>query len=129
MTTTTGPVNVDRALSRSAGILLPVIITPAAWELSVRWTKEDAKETGAVDQDETGRLWDVLTMAAGAARRAGANAVEASFTVFRVPRGVPYLGDSDDDELADMYRAHMVQPLTVIVGGTPTTVTISLDEE
>lgn len=40
----------------------PVLLTRAAWEDCVAWSQEDSQSTGAVEQSETGRLWDVLWM-------------------------------------------------------------------
>lgn len=56
-------VEVPADLARQAGLRWPVALTAAAWADSVAWTAaaEDAKPS-ATGQDETGRLWDVLTM-------------------------------------------------------------------
>lgn len=128
---TTTSVAVDPNLAREAGFVVPVVLTPAAWNEAVAWSDADTDETGAVGQSETGRLWDVLHMARRATgpthRFAGVTCKD--FTVLRVPREVPYAGDSDDDELAEDYRSLMPVWMVAIVGGTPTTVTISLDHE
>jgi hypothetical protein len=134
MTVATGPVTVDPTLARDARFRMPVVITRAAWDEAVTWTDRDTDETGAL-QDEAGRLMDVLRMAAVAVRaieRAAARAgqrdvIETLFTVHRIPRGVPYLGDDDDGD--GSYEALTVASMYVIVGGTPATVTISLDDE
>jgi hypothetical protein len=70
--------------ARDAGIKVPVALTRAVWVGCVEWTRADADRTGAI-QDETGRLWDVLTMAAGAVR-ASRNRRRAEFTLWRVDR-------------------------------------------
>lgn len=125
--TITTPVTIDSVTAREAGFLVPVVITREAWESAIAWTDADTTETG-MPQDETGRLWDVLYLAAIAVRRAQRTpgAICEAFTVERIPRGVRYPGDDEPDP---RYLAAMVEPLTVIVGGTPTTVTISLDKE
>jgi hypothetical protein len=51
------------ALAAEQGIRYPVAIAAHAWAAAVAW------DHGAM-QDETGRQWDVLTMAAHALRRA-----------------------------------------------------------
>ncbi len=58
---TTTPVTITPTLAREVGFTVPVTLTPAAWEAAVAWTDADTEETGAY-QDETGRLWDVLSM-------------------------------------------------------------------
>lgn len=68
-----------------AGFTVPVALTATAWADCVAWDEhaEAAKPT-ATGQDETGRLWDVLTMARLAAQNsAGASRVD--FVVLRVP--------------------------------------------
>ncbi|WP_256789866.1 hypothetical protein [Frankia sp. AvcI1] len=126
---TTLPIEVAPQFARAAGFRHRVIITAAAWNATVAWSDLDTEQTGAL-QDEVGREMDVLTMAAAAVRaaeRAGQRGVlDAPFTVRRIPRGVPYLGDDDED---GAYEALTVVGMYVIVGGTPTTVTISLDDE
>jgi hypothetical protein len=82
-------VEVPGELARQAGFNRPVAMTAAAWADAVEWTDdtEAAKPTWTA-QDETGRLWDVLTMAA---RKAPAGDQRLAFRVLRVPatgRGV-----------------------------------------
>ncbi|ARL50555.1 DUF6573 family protein [Burkholderia pseudomallei] len=70
--------------AREAGFHIPVALTAAAWSDCVAWSNEDSQRQ--VQQDEAGRLWDVLWMASLAARRApGAETV--LFSLYRVPRG------------------------------------------
>lgn len=71
------------AMAREAGFKVPVAMTAAAWEDSVRWDETDSSRQ--VHQDQAGRLWDVLWMAFMAARRSGGSQV--SFELYRVPRG------------------------------------------
>lgn len=56
----------DRA--KEAGWRIPVALTSAVYEDCVAWSEEDTTRTG-MPQDESGRLWDVLWMAALAAKR------------------------------------------------------------
>jgi len=71
-------------LAREAGFKLPVAMTAAAWADCVAWSEEDTRRKRC-PQDETGRLWDVLFMAAQAARRR-ANTPDRLFQLLRVPR-------------------------------------------
>jgi hypothetical protein len=125
-------VTVSSGFAARAGFQLPVVLTRAAWDEAVTWTAEDTRETG-VPQDEAGRLWDVLWMASRtlkpASRIPEGSAIEKSFSVMRIPRGMPYEGDSDDDATVEAYQWQMTVDLMVVVGGTPTTVTISLRDE
>ncbi|MCY4120489.1 MAG: hypothetical protein OXG72_06160, partial [Acidobacteria bacterium] len=55
----------------------------------VRWTEDDARRRPRILQDEDGRLWDVLWMAACRSReiaRSGRHASSALFQVIVVPR-------------------------------------------
>jgi hypothetical protein len=54
--------------AREVGIKFPVAISRAAFIKFVEWTTEDSKRRG-VEQDQKGRLMDVLTMFAQRARR------------------------------------------------------------
>ena len=71
-------------MAREAGFSIPVALTRAAWSDCVEWSDEDSKRQ--TYQDEAGRLWDVLWMAADAARR-NRGRDEVSFRLYRVPRG------------------------------------------
>src|SRR5688500_3742609 len=57
------------ASAAEAGFRVPVAMTRAAWRDCVEWTAQTAA-TKPVPQDELGRLWDVVWMAAFAARKA-----------------------------------------------------------
>lgn len=67
-------------LATEQGIRYPVAIAAHAWAAAVAW------DHGAM-QDETGRQWDVLTMAAHALRRARILRLSGrqEFTVYVVP--------------------------------------------
>lgn len=75
--------------AREAGFRIPVAITATVQDQCVRWTEDDAHRKPRVHQDEGGRLWDVLWMAACKARkvaRSGRNASSSLFQVIVVPR-------------------------------------------
>jgi hypothetical protein len=69
--------------AREAGFQIPVVITRTAWADWIEWTDVDSHRQ--TYQDEAGRLWDVLYMAANAARRSAD--AELRFQLYRVPRG------------------------------------------
>lgn len=77
-------VDVSRTAAE-AGFLWPVALTRAVWEDCVAWTDED-NDRQRTCQDEAGRLWDVLVVAAAAARR-GSGGRAVTYPVYRVPRG------------------------------------------
>ena len=66
-----------------AGFRHPVAMTRAAWEDCVEWSEEDSRRQAY--QDQSGRLWDVVWMAAQAARRGHGDRL--AFQLYRVPRG------------------------------------------
>lgn len=53
-------VEVPNDLAHQAGWVVPMSICRQAWAEVVAWTAEDGLHTG---QSETGRLWDVLSVA------------------------------------------------------------------
>lgn len=69
-------------LAEEAGFRYPVVMTRAAWVDCVEWS--DSNSEKQVCQDETARLWDVLWLAAHAARRTSGD--HLTFRVHRVPR-------------------------------------------
>lgn len=71
-------------LARDAGFRYPVAITAAVWEDCIAWDDTDSEQQ--VHQDLTGRLWDVLFLAAHGARSANAGSERVSFEIDRVPR-------------------------------------------
>ena len=76
--------------AKEAGFCWPVALTRAAWEDCVAWTDQDNRRQ--TYQDESGRLWDVLWMAAWAIRQDRAPVrseagTELKFSLYRVPRG------------------------------------------
>lgn len=70
-------------LAAKQGFKYPVAMTRAAWADCVAWSKEDNERKGTA-QDETGRLWDVLTMLRFGAKKADGSIFE--FQLLRVPR-------------------------------------------
>lgn len=70
--------------AREAGFILPVAMTAAAWSDAVAW--EDADNERQSYQDESGRLWDVLFMAAWAVRSQQRAIQQLSFRLKRIPR-------------------------------------------
>lgn len=75
-----GLVDVTR-MAAEAGFRLPTAFTRAAWVRTVEWSDDEAAL-----QDEDGRLWDVLSLAWRAARRAGGSS-RVVFSVALIPRG------------------------------------------
>jgi len=74
-------------LARERGYKFPVAVTSAVWEDCIAWADEDSKRQGW-PQDQKGRLWDVLNMAALATRSPAAMLAEdrCRVTLYRVPR-------------------------------------------
>jgi hypothetical protein len=71
-------------------------VTAAAWEECVAWSESDSDRQ--THQDQSGRLWDVLFMAAYAARANAEAGSELRFELYRVPRD----GHSTEAELATL---------------------------
>jgi hypothetical protein len=71
-------------MAREAGFQWPVALTSAVWVDCVVWTDEDSLQQ--VHQDESGRLWDVLFMAAHAIRTSRSSGDRLLFQLYRVPR-------------------------------------------
>lgn len=72
-------VQLDPTLCIEAGFHIPVIMTRAAWNATVRWDRDDGT------CDETGRAWDVLAMGRRASKTALANDTRIKFAVLAVP--------------------------------------------
>src|SRR6266511_5210902 len=89
MATSTGLVPVDQVIAREAGFLLPLFLTRAVHKDCVAWTDDDGDRTG-VPQEEQGRLWDVVCMAARVARNRQPNfdGMVVPFQVYRVSRTI-----------------------------------------
>tara|TARA_R100001143_G_scaffold62126_1_gene64604 strand:+ start:536 stop:955 length:420 start_codon:yes stop_codon:yes gene_type:complete len=69
--------------AHGAGFRIPVAMTAAAWADCVAWDESDTQRQ--TQQDQAGRLWDVVWMAIQAARRAGATQ-RIAFRLHRIPR-------------------------------------------
>lgn len=69
-------------LAKEAGFRYPVAMTQTAWADCVEWSDLDSERQ--VCQDEIARLWDVLWLAAHAAKRSTGDRL--TFGVHRVPR-------------------------------------------
>lgn len=72
------------AMAGEAGFRWPVSLTAAAWADCVAWSEDDSRRQTV--QDESGRLWDVLFMAAYAIRIAAGCGDRLLFPLYRVPR-------------------------------------------
>ena len=70
--------------AREAGFRWPVAITEAAWTDCVAWSATDS--TAQTPQDESGRLWDVVFMAAHAVRTQTGGGAQLLYDLARVPR-------------------------------------------
>jgi len=70
-------------MAREAGFTLPVALTAAVWADCVAWT--DADNVCQAYQDESGRLWDVLFMAAYAVRSQTVAGQQLSFDLECIP--------------------------------------------
>jgi hypothetical protein len=71
-------------MAREVGFRWPVAITAGAWADCVTWSDADSERQ--TPQDQSGRLWDVLFMAAYAIRANPKGSAELLFELDRVPR-------------------------------------------
>ncbi|MBR9910311.1 MAG: hypothetical protein GYB33_08170 [Gammaproteobacteria bacterium] len=71
-------------VAREAGFKWPVALTQAVWCDCVIWTERDNRFQ--VCQDESSRLWDVLSMAYYAIRTATGAGDRLRFVLYRVPK-------------------------------------------
>lgn len=69
------------AVAKEAGFSVEVAISREAYSQFVQWTPEDSQRQ--VHQDESGRLWDVLTMARNAARIEGSDVIYELLSIRR----------------------------------------------
>jgi len=102
-------VAVEASLAAEAGFGVPVALTRAVFDDCVAWTDADAERTSVWLQDETGRLWDVLWMAAQAARRVRQRS-RVTFELCRVPRdrGRIPIDDLEDAAYERLCRVRLV---------------------
>ncbi len=71
-------------MASEAGFKWPVALTSAVWANCVAWTEDDSEQQ--VNQDQSGRLWDVLYMASHAIRTAKDTGDRLLFQLYRVVR-------------------------------------------
>jgi hypothetical protein len=72
------------SMARESGFRWPAPIRVGAWADYVAW--DDADSERQTHQDPSGRLWDVLFLAASAARAHTDAGSELTFQLYRVPR-------------------------------------------
>ena len=73
---------------REAGFKVPTAVTAAVFDECIEWTESDAEQSTAY-QDQKGRLWDVVFLAAFKARTLAARGVRQNQLLFQldvVPR-------------------------------------------
>ena len=79
-----GVLNDAGPLAEEVGFTRHVALTSAVWADCVAWTDEDSEAQG--HQDQSGRLYDVLFMAAFAIRTSTGAGDRLLFELYRVPR-------------------------------------------
>ncbi len=72
------------SVAQEAGIRFPVALTSAVWADCVAWTDDDSRKKPF--QDQSGRLWDLLYMAAYAIRTSASSGDRLLYELYRVPR-------------------------------------------
>lgn len=72
-------------IAKEAGFSVPVAMTRAAHDDCVAWSADD-NERKRIANDEEGRLWDVVYMAANSFRENARYGCGWTFEVYRVPR-------------------------------------------
>ena len=72
------------SIALEAGFTGPVALTSAVWADCVAWTDEDSE--AQVHQDLSGRLWDILYLAAYAIRTSSGSGDRLLYEIHRVPR-------------------------------------------
>jgi len=71
-------------MAEEVGFKYSVAITSAVWADCVVWTEDDNQKQ--VYQDQSGRLWDLLYMAAHAVRASTSISNQILYQLYRVPR-------------------------------------------
>ena len=71
-------------MAEEAGFLGPVVLTSAVWEDCVAWTDTDNQRQAY--QDQSARLWDLLSMAGFAIRANPSTSNQLLYEFYRVPR-------------------------------------------
>ena len=70
--------------AQDVGFTISVALTSTVWADCVAWTDDDKQEQ--VHQDQSGRLYDVLFMAAFAIRTSAVSSDRLLYELYRVPR-------------------------------------------
>ena len=70
--------------AKEAGFKLNTCVTSAVWSDCCAWTEDDAQQSHYL-QDQSGRIWDVVYMAAIAARDNKSNS-QVHYVISRIPR-------------------------------------------
>ena len=83
-------------MAKEVGFKWPVALTSAVWADCVVWTDDDTRQQA--HQNQSGRLWDVLYMAAYAIRTKKDSGDRILFLLYRVPRD----GQSMEAELTTL---------------------------
>ena len=68
--------------ARIVGFKVPVAMSRAAWSMAVEWTAADTQRQ--IPQEQSSRLWDVLTLCFAAARSTDTH--KLTFRLYRIPR-------------------------------------------
>ena len=71
-------------MAKEVGFTLPVALTAAVWADCVVWTDDDSRKMPF--QDQSGRLYDVLFMAAFAIQTSADSGDRLLYELYRVPR-------------------------------------------
>jgi len=72
------------SIALEAGFTGPVALTSAVWADCVAWSDDDSQKQ--VHQDQSGRLWDTLYMAAYAIRTSTGSGDRMLYELYRIPR-------------------------------------------
>ena len=72
------------SMAQEASFTIPVAFTATAWQDCVAWTDADSEKQ--IHQDQSGRLWDVLTMALYGIKSTKRSGHSLLFPLTRVPR-------------------------------------------
>ena len=70
--------------AKEAGFKLNTCVTSAVWNDCCAWTEDDVQQSRYL-QDQSGRIWDVVYMAAIAARENTSNS-QVHYVISRIPR-------------------------------------------
>jgi len=71
-------------MAKEVGFTLPIALTSAVWADCVVWSDDDSQKQG--HQDQSGRLYDILFMAAFAIRTSEDSGDRLLYELYRIPR-------------------------------------------